>query len=65
MNEIDPRWLVALGAALMLFGFGVVFAMVVQWLASSLALNFAAYGASFVGLVVGLVGLIGYRKRGN
>jgi hypothetical protein len=50
----------ALGFALILAGFLLPFLMVLQILESSLMLNFSAYCASLVGLVLSLYGVSHY-----
>jgi hypothetical protein len=54
--------LLALGFVLILAGFLLPFFMVLQLLESSLALNFSAYGASLVGLVLSLYGVSHYTR---
>jgi hypothetical protein len=52
-----PTRLIAIGFLLLVLGFVVIFAMVLRVLEPSFLLSFAAYGASFVGLVLGLLGI--------
>lgn len=48
--------LVAAGAALLVAGWLAVFAMVVRWIPAALEVALVAYGASVVGLGLGLAG---------
>lgn len=56
MRQIRPLRLVALGFALLLFGFLAIFLMVIRLIEPSFTLNFLAYISSVVGLVLGLIG---------
>ena len=49
--------LIGAGVALMLLGLAVLFAMVIQLMASGLALALAAFAASFAGMLLALIGL--------
>ncbi len=60
---MNPLRLVAAGGLLLVAGWAVVFAMVLRWLAPSLELALAAYGASVVGLGLGLAGAALYGQR--
>lgn len=53
---MDPWKLIATGAVLVLFGFVGPFLMILEVLPLSYALSFASFGASIVGLFLGLLG---------
>ena len=53
----SPRFLLALGLFLMLLGIILPFLMVIHVLPSSFALNFFSWGASVVGLALGMIGV--------
>lgn len=65
MSDIDPRTLCGVGFALMLVGFILPALMIMKILDSTFLLNFLAYGASFIGLMFGLLGvlMIAIRRR--
>jgi len=50
--------LIGLGLGLLLIGFILPLLMVIRLLRPSFALSFLAHASSFIGLVLGLVGLI-------
>jgi hypothetical protein len=58
MFERNPIWLMAIGTVLLLFGFTFVFMMVIHLIESSLLFSFIAYGASFVGFLIGIIGMM-------
>ena len=58
MMFLTPTKMIMLGFALLVVGFILPFAMVMRALESTLFLNFFAYLASIIGLVLGLLGLI-------
>ena len=64
---MTPETSLAVGFVLILIGFLVPFLIVLEILESSLILNFSAYGASLVGLVLSLYGVSHYRgsRRGD
>ena len=53
----SPRFLLTLGLFLMLLGIVFPFLMVIHVLPSSFALNFFSWGASVVGLALGMIGV--------
>lgn len=53
------------GLALMLAGWLALFAVLLGLVSASLALSFGAYGASFAGLVLGVIGVLERRERGG
>jgi len=58
MIYLTPTKMIWLGFVLLVIGFLLPFAMVLRALESTLLLNFVAYLASIIGLVLGLLGLI-------
>jgi len=61
----SPRFLLALGLILMLLGIILPFMMVIHVVASTFFLNFLAWGASVVGLALGMIGvtwMVGKKK---
>ncbi len=62
-----PRTLIIIGAILLVTGFALPLLMVMQILPSTFFLNFFAYGASFVGLILGLIGTVSLavQRRGK
>lgn len=56
MSLFKPRRLITLGFLLVLFGFAALFLMVMRVIEASFALSFLAYGASFGGLMLGIIG---------
>ena len=53
----------AIGGALLVFGAVMPFALMMQWVRSTLLLNFASAGATLAGSVGGLYGLFEYVQR--
>jgi hypothetical protein len=53
---MQPWKLILIGFFLVLFGFVAPFLMVMRVVESSFILNFLSYGASVVGLFLGLIG---------
>lgn len=56
MRGMQPWKLILIGFVLVLFGFVAPFLMVMKVVPSSFILNFLSYGASVVGLFLGLIG---------
>ena len=56
MRGMQPWKLIVIGFVLVLFGFVAPFLMVMKVVPSSFILNFLSYGASVVGLFLGLIG---------
>lgn len=52
-----------LGFFMLLVSFLVIFAMVLRVIEAGFLLSFGAYAVSFLGLMVGLAGIIGYGQR--
>lgn len=67
MKDSDPRLLLIGASLLLLLGFALPTLMIMQILKSTFFLNFLAYSASFVGLIMGLLGslLLAIRRKGN
>lgn len=62
MNVAHPlRWMIA-GFVLLVIGVLLPFCMVVGLLEPTLPLGFLAYGASFLGLVIGVIGVVYYAR---
>lgn len=62
MMRIHPRALIAIGFVLVLFGLLVPFLTIIGVIDANLALNFASYTASVIGLLLGLVGAAWYSR---
>ena len=56
MRGMQPWKLILIGFVLVLFGFVAPFLMVMKLVPSSFILNFLSYGASVLGLFLGLIG---------
>ena len=56
MRGMQPWKLILIGFVLVLFGFVAPFLMVMKLVPSSFILNFMSYGASVLGLFLGLIG---------
>jgi putative Mn2+ efflux pump MntP len=52
----NPYLLIAIGFILVMFGFLAPLMMTIQVIQSTFFLNFASYTASFLGLVLGVIG---------
>ncbi len=60
--DIHPKRLILIGFILVLLGFVLPFLMVLGVLQSTFFLNFFSYGASIVGLMLGLIGAAWYTR---
>ncbi len=60
---MEPRNFLLIGFVLMLLGFILPFLMLMHTIPSTFLLNFVAYAASFVGLVLGFIGIAFYVQR--
>jgi nitrate reductase gamma subunit len=58
-----PRRLIAFSIFLMVFGFVMPFLMTLKLVESTLFLNFFSFGASVLGLMLGLVGIAGLQIK--
>lgn len=56
---LGPLGLIIFGFCLVVFGFVSIFGMVIRVIEPGLLLNFVGYGASFVGLLLGIIGVAG------
>jgi hypothetical protein len=56
MRGMQPWKLILIGFVLVLFGAVAPFLMVIKLIPSSFILNFLSYGASVLGLFLGLIG---------
>ncbi|OQA13394.1 MAG: hypothetical protein BWY63_03490 [Chloroflexi bacterium ADurb.Bin360] len=64
-GQWQPWHTILVGLVLVVTGFVLPLLMVLGILKSTLPLNFIAYGASFAGLLLGIVGAALYAKRGR
>ena len=62
MNQLDPKVLLPVAFFLLLFGAAAPFLIVIGVLESTYWLNFLSFGASVVGLFLGLLGVAAYRQ---
>lgn len=58
IKGIEPRLLMIWGLLLMLVGFALPMSMIMQMIPSTFFLNFLAYTASFLGLILGMIGIV-------
>ena len=58
MNRFSPVQLILVGLVLLLIGFLLPFVMVLRLVEPTLPLGFVSYLASFMGLVIGLYGVV-------
>lgn len=58
--HLTPVQMMWLGFGLLLVGWILPFLMVLRIIEPTLLLNFAAFFASFIGLLIGLVGIVNY-----
>lgn len=63
MHTIHPVALMLLGLLLMIGSFLAIFAMVLRLIDPGFLLSFLAYALSFLGLLLGLVGILNYRSN--
>lgn len=57
-----PGRLMLIGLILMLVGFFLSLLMTLRWIESTFLLNFLAFGASTLGLFLGMIGLSFYMR---
>ncbi len=60
---MEPRKLMLIGFVLLLLGFGLPFLMLLQYIPSTFFLNFFAYSASTLGLILGFIGIAFYVRQ--
>ncbi|MEZ4638910.1 MAG: hypothetical protein R2873_28230 [Caldilineaceae bacterium] len=65
MSEIPPLWLIIGGGLLLVAAVLVSFFMVTRIMEPSYLLVFVTYGASFVGLIIGVIGVAMFSTRGR
>ena len=65
IQEIDPRLLMTGGLLLMLLGFVLPVLIIMQFLTSTFFVNFLSYTASFMGLMMGMIGVAMLVARQN
>ena len=63
MNLDHPGRLLALAIVLLIFGFAMPFLMALEVVESTLFLNFLSFGASVLGLFLGVAGITAYRGK--
>ena len=67
MTSIDPKILLGVGFLLLVIGVVLPFLMVLNYIPSTFFLDFFSYAASFLGLIVGMIGamslIVRSRKR--
>jgi hypothetical protein len=65
MNEISPIWLMVIGCFLLVFAVATSFVMVARIVQPNFVLVFITYGASFVGLMIGFIGVARFNRWGR
>jgi hypothetical protein len=65
IDHWNPKIILPAAFVLLLLGFALPALMIMQLLPSTFFLNFLAYGASFLGLMLGFVGAISIASRGR
>ncbi len=63
MTDLDPKVLLGVGFLLVVAGFVLPMLMVLQIIPSTFFLNFFSYGASLVGLIMGMIGAMSLIAR--
>jgi len=63
MSDLNPKLLIGIGVPLLVIGFVLPLLMVLQIIPSTFFLNFFAYGASFLGLMLGMIGAMSIVAR--
>ena len=56
LRRLSPGWMIGLGFLLVLAGAVIPWLIVLQVIPSTFALNFLSFGASMVGLMLGVAG---------
>ncbi len=62
MSRLSPVQLMLIGFVLLVIGVMMPFLMVLHILESTLLLDVLAYFASFIGLILGLIGVVSYGR---
>lgn len=65
MRPIPPLGLLILGFVMLLVSFLLIFGMVLRLIEPGFLLSFGAYALSFLGLLIGLAGILEYGQRGK
>jgi len=65
MADLNPKILLGVGFLLLVLGFALPMLMVMQIIPSTFFLNFFSYGASLLGLILGLLGAMSIIVRGR
>ncbi len=60
---LEPRNLLLIGFVLLLLGFFIPFLILLHLIPSTFLVNFIAFGASIVGLILGFIGIAFYIER--
>ncbi len=63
MIALDPKILLGVGFFLLVLGVALPMLMVLNYIPSTFFLDFFSYGASFAGLIIGLIGAMGIIVR--
>ena len=63
MMSIDPKILLGVGFLLLVIGVVLPFLMVLKYIPSTFFLDFFSYGASFLGLIIGMIGAMSLVAR--
>jgi hypothetical protein len=65
MTDLDPKILIGIGLPLLILGFVLPLLMVMQIIPSTFFLNFFSYGASLLGIILGMLGAMSIIARGR
>jgi hypothetical protein len=63
MTSLNPKVLLGVGFLLLVLGVVLPIMMVLQIIPSTFFLNFFSYGASLVGLIMGMIGIMEFVTR--
>jgi hypothetical protein len=63
MTKLDPIAMLSVGFLLMVMGVALPMLMIVKIIESTFFLNFLAYSASLVGLILGMLGIMSIVAR--
>ena len=63
MTNLNPKVLLGVGFLLLVLGVVLPIMMVLQIIPSTFFLNFFSYGASLVGLIMGMIGIMEFVAR--
>lgn len=62
---MNPTKLIVSGFLCLLVGWALLFLIVIEVMSPSYLMAFGAYGLSFAGMLIGLIGLFEYRRYGG